>query len=455
MHQADLRHPRPSLQKKLQALYRLRTGSKVNWDASAYHRLLRDLGDPHKKLPPVIHVAGTNGKGSIVAFLRAMLEAQGYRVHAYTSPHLLRVNERIRLAGEEISDERLEASIDALFAQHSLVGLSFFEITTALAFREFSAVPADVLLLEVGMGGRLDCTNVIEDPLVSVISRISLDHTEFLGGTLAEIAAEKGGILKAGRPCVVGAQGGEEDQRTVLSVLERMAEESSSPLLVYGRDWHTYEADGQMVFEAGGKRFVTPLPGLIGAHQILNAGAALMTLRVAAERIPVGDKAQEEGLERVVWPGRLQRLSSAALGLSEETEVWLDSGHNDSAGEILARQIQRWAADDPKPVHLVLGMLGHKDVRGFLQPLAPFIDRFSLVGIPGEKNVLTGEILAEKAGSLSLPALQGFHENPQALFKSLEPGSSEPRRVLIAGSVYLAGAVLDLEQRAAFAKGRV
>ena len=234
-----------------------------------------------------------------------------------------------------------------------------------------------------------------------------------------------------------------------------MAAETSSPLLVYGRDWHTYEADGLMVFEAGGKRLVTPLPRLIGAHQILNAGAALMTLRVAVERIPVGDKAQEEGLQRVVWPGRLQRLSSAALGLPEETEVWLDSGHNDSAGEILARQIQRWAADDPKPVHLVLGMLGHKDVRGFLQPLAPFIDRFSLVGIPGEKNVLTAEILAEKAGSLSLPALQGFHENPQALFKSLEPGSSEPRRVLIAGSVYLAGAVLDLEQRAAFAKGRV
>jgi dihydrofolate synthase/folylpolyglutamate synthase len=314
MHQADLRHPRPSLQKKLLALYQLRTGSKVNWDATAYRTLLRDMGEPHKKLPPVIHVAGTNGKGSIVAFLRAMLEAQGYRVHAYTSPHLLRVNERIRLAGEDITDNLLERMIDEVYAQHSLAGLSFFEITTALAFRAFSAVPADVLLLEVGMGGRLDCTNVIEDPLVSVISRISYDHTEFLGGTLADIAAEKGGILKAGRPCVVGAQGPEDDTRGVLGVLETLADERSTPLLVYGRDWRSFESGGQMVFEARGERNVYPLPGLAGAHQILNAGAALMALRVVGDALPVSEEAKAQGLRRVVWPGRMQGLSRCLWG---------------------------------------------------------------------------------------------------------------------------------------------
>ncbi len=452
MHQTDLRHPRPSLQKKLHALYQLRTGSKVNWDASAYRTLLRDLGDPQKKIPPVLHVAGTNGKGSIVAFLRAMLEAQGYRVHVYTSPHLLRVNERIRLAGQEISDERLEASIDTLFAQHSLDGLSFFEITTALAFREFSEVPADVLLLEVGMGGRLDCTNVIEDPLVSVISRISMDHTEFLGSTLAEIAAEKGGILKPGRPCVVGAQGGEDETRSVLSVLDTIAAEKSSPLLVYGRDWRSFESGGRMVFEVAGERSVCPLPTLVGAHQILNAGAALMALRLAGDRLATGENAQAEGLQRAVWPGRMQKLAPASFGLGEGFEVWLDSGHNDSAGEVLAQQIREWASDDPKPLHLVLGMLGNKDVHGFLRPFIPLVQSLGLVRIPGEKNVLTPEGLALKAGILALPSSIRSHETLEEAFAVLRQQARKPCRILIAGSVYLAGAVLEFAERNAIQK---
>lgn len=447
MHQADLRHPRPSLQKKLLALYQLRTGSKVNWDATAYRTLLRDMGEPHKKLPPVIHVAGTNGKGSIVAFLRAMLEAQGYRVHAYTSPHLLRVNERIRLAGEDITDNLLERMIDEVYAQHSLAGLSFFEITTALAFRAFSAVPADVLLLEVGMGGRLDCTNVIEDPLVSVISRISYDHTEFLGGTLADIAAEKGGILKAGRPCVVGAQGPEDDTRGVLGVLETLADERSTPLLVYGRDWRSFESGGQMVFEARGERNVYPLPGLAGAHQILNAGAALMALRVVGDALPVSEEAKAQGLRRVVWPGRMQGLSPVSLGLPEDCEVWLDCGHNDSAGEVLAQQIRKWAADDPKPLHLVLGMLGHKDVRGFLAPFADQIESLTLVRITGEKNILTLQGFQNKAGDLVSSVPVRSFDDLSAAFCALRTEIDGRSRVLIAGSVYLAGGVLDFVQR--------
>ena len=356
------------------------------------------------------------------------------------------MNERIRLAGEVISDDLLERMIDEVYAQHTLAGLSFFEVTTALAFRAFSQVPADVLLLEVGMGGRLDCTNVIEDPLVSVISRISYDHTEFLGSTLADIAAEKGGILKAGRPCVVGAQGAGGDARGVLDVLETIAGEKSSTLFVYGRDWRSFESGGQMVFEVGGERNVYPLPGLAGAHQILNAGAALMALRVAGDALPVQEEAKAQGLCRVDWPGRMQRLSSAVFGLPEECEVWLDCGHNDSAGEVLAQQIRKWAADDPKPLHLVLGMLGHKDVRGFLAPFADQIESLTLVKIAGEKNILTLQVFQNKAGDLvSFVPVRSF-DDLSAAFCALRTEIDGRSRVLIAGSVYLAGSVLDLVQ---------
>ncbi|MCB1681848.1 MAG: bifunctional folylpolyglutamate synthase/dihydrofolate synthase [Alphaproteobacteria bacterium] len=444
MHTADLRHPNATLQQKLQALYRLRTGSKVNWDSTAYQSLLRSMGEPHRRLPPVFHVAGTNGKGSIVAFLRAILEAQGYRVHAYTSPHLQRVNERIRLAGEEISDSYLEELIDEISAQHSLENLSFFEITTALAFRAFSTVPGDVLLLEVGMGGRLDCTNVIDDPLVTVISRISRDHTEFLGETLPEIAAEKAGIIKKGRPCVVSAQGKSEEEAQIFPVLEKIASTRGAELHFYGRDWMCYGEEGRMILSHDGKKTLYPLPGLTGDHQIINAGAAIMALRCAAERLPVEERSIETGLKAVRWSGRLQLLDSAALGLTERVEVWLDSGHNDSAGDVLARQIQKWAEDDPMPVHLILGMLGHKDVHGFLSPMAPFLTGLSLVGIDDEKNVLSLPVLLEKAGSLVRTLdVQSFETVREAL-GALRSRIDGPCRILIAGSVYLAGSVLDL-----------
>lgn len=444
MHLSDLRHDNPVLREKLKRLYALRTRSRVNWDAAGYRELLRSMGDPHLLLPPVIHVAGTNGKGSTVAFLRAMLEAQGYRVHAYTSPHLQRVNERIVLAGAEIADDHLERLIDEAQAQHALEGLSFFEITTAIAFRSFSETPADALLLEVGMGGRLDCTNIIPDALVTIISRVSRDHTEFLGENLAQIASEKAGIIKPGRPCVLGAQADGADGETVLRTIEAAAQQAGSALHVFGRDWRSFSDGGGMVFEHGGERLNFPAPALYGAHQVCNAGAAVMALRLVAGVLPASLVSLSRGLQAAHWRGRMQRLDEAALGLPAHAEVWLDSGHNDSAGAVLADVIRRWSADDPKPVRLVLGMLAHKDVRGFLAPLAGLADAVYLCGISGEVQGMTPEIFKERSGG-GFPdaAVQACGDVLNAL-KAAAGADSRPCRILVAGSVYLAGDVLNL-----------
>lgn len=400
------------------------------------------MGDPHLRLPPVIHVAGTNGKGSIVAFLRAILEAQGRRVHTYTSPHLQRVNERIVLAGAEIEDTHLERLIDEAQAQHNLSGLSFFEITTAIAFKAFAETPADVLLLEVGMGGRLDCTNVIASPLVSIISRISRDHTEFLGEEIAQIALEKAGIIKPGRPCVLSAQADGADGDAVLRAVAETAGALSAPIYAFGRHWRSISDGNGMVFEQGGEKHDFPMPALCGAHQVANAGAAIMALRLVSEELPVSADSIARGLRNVRWNGRLQKFGGPSLGLGEHTEVWLDSGHNDSAGYVLAQVIRGWTEDDPKPVRLVLGMLAHKDVRGFLAPLAGLVDGIYLTPIQGEPQGLTPARLREAAGDLTGScAVQAFGSLPEALDAATSDG---PCRVLVAGSVYLAGDFLRL-----------
>lgn len=406
--------------------------------------MLRNMGDPHLRLPPVIHVAGTNGKGSIVAFLRAILEAQGNRVHTYTSPHLQRVNERIVLAGAEISDAYLERLIDEAQAQHNLADLSFFEITTAIAFEAFAETPADVLLLEVGMGGRLDCTNVIASPLVSIISRISRDHTEFLGEEIAQIALEKAGIIKPGRPCVLSAQADGADGDAVLRAVVEAAGAARAAVYAFGRDWRSFSEGGGMAFEQGDERLHLPAPALYGAHQIANAGAAIMALRLVSDALPVSADSIARGLQSVRWNGRLQKFAGPSLGLGEHTEVWLDSGHNDSAGEVLAQMIRGWTVDDPKPVRLVLGMLAHKDVRGFLAPLAGLVDGIYLTPIQGEAQGLTPARLREAAGDLtgSCP-VQAFGALPEALEAAAAGGLC---RILVAGSVYLAGDFLSLAQ---------
>ncbi len=412
MHKADLKHD--ALQAKLETIYQLRrTHDKINWDRGQYLELLEKFGNPHLNLPPVIHVAGTNGKGSIIAMLRSMLEAAGKKVHCYTSPHLININERIYLGGKNISDEYLEQLIDQALEYNSGAPLSFFEITTALAFKAFSQTPADILLLEVGMGGRLDCTNVIKDPLTTIINRISLDHTEFLGDTLEAIAKEKAGIMKENVPCVIGYQGDKEVIKTLNDEIV-----SYNALTV---QWDIEQTENTMVFSYNNEQHKFPLPSLQGAHQVQNAGAALAVLFTLGD---ISNKAISKGLKSVQWLGRLQKLDY------EGAEIWLDCGHNDSAGEALAVQIKQWN----KPVHLIMGMLYRKDSTSFLKPLLPLIKDINIVPIASDPNTKT---------KTDITADIKIHEydNIKTAIKSIL--SNNPNDIiLIVGSVYLAGEVL-------------
>lgn len=441
MHKSDLNHRNIRLQEKLRALYALRrTQSKINWDSGLYLELLQHFRSPHLSLPPVIHVAGTNGKGSVVAMLRSILEAQGYVVHAYTSPHLIEVNERIVLAGKQIDDDLLESMIDEAMNFIGDQPLSFFEVMTAIAFRLFSQVYADVVLLEVGMGGRLDCTNIFKPaPLVSVISRISMDHIEFLGNTIADIAREKGGIIKDAAPCVVGFQGSGDHAGVIQNVIREIARKKNSDIHFYGTDFRAHKLNDRMFFAFGDNVRHYPLPALDGEHQIYNAGLVLAALEKIRDALPVEAGAVDKGLRQIQWLGRLQRLDSKALGLNDRVRVWLDSGHNDSAAESLADYFGALHGEDKAHLHVITGMLATKDINRFLKGLAPRIARLSLVPIRSE------------GAGIRLPDINpDFMDRPftmvtcsdveEALhyYKSVDT----PTDILICGSVYLAGQVL-------------
>lgn len=440
MHISDLKHPDITLQQKLEYLYSLRTGSKINWDNAAYLNLLEKLGNPHKSVPPVIHVAGTNGKGSVVAMLHSIFEAAGYRVHTYTSPHLIRVNERIVLAGEEISDDALNTAIDEIVPLIGNVQLSFFEIMTALAFKAFARTPADVLLLEVGMGGRLDCTNVIEVPLVSIINRISLDHTEFLGRTIEEIAAQKAGIIKRNVPCAVGYQGDGQQADKVRDILLQEAQKLSSHLSCCDIDWYVKKNNDGFEFTVGNYKTSFPSPALPGDHQIYNAGLVLAALQTVTRYFKIESQHIKAGLSSVFWAGRLQQLAKT----QSTHEIWLDCGHNDSAGEILAQQAKHWQEQDNKPFILIVGMLGTKDLETFVFPILPYCTRIYCVGISGEPNSQQAEMIAKKIfGFYPSCAVHPFSD----VFLALQDCGQQQgvqSRILIAGSVYLAGEVLRL-----------
>jgi dihydrofolate synthase/folylpolyglutamate synthase len=442
MHASDLKHSNKTLQQKLETLFALRQGSKVNWDRTDYLDLLRQFGNDHLRLPPVIHVAGTNGKGSIIATLRAILEAQGYRVHAYTSPHLISVNERIYLCGRYISDEELEALIDEIWPIVSGKPFSFFEIMTAIALRAFAQNPADVLLLEVGCGGRLDCTNVIDKPLACIISRISMDHTEYLGDTFAKIAAEKAGIMKRGVPCIIGYQGEGPVKQEILDVMRASAKETGVQTLIFAEDWNCKSQGREMDFSIHAAHTKLPLPNLLGEHQIWNAGAALMALTAVREYLPVSEGAIIKGLQNISWPGRLQRIPAEKFGLQDGFEIWLDSGHNDSAGLVLARQVQAWRREDPKPVYLIVGMLGAKNISQFLEPLAPFIKEIRVVPVPGEKNVKTVKDVGLPVSMCKIMSSAGYLEAISEIQAHSGEGKGLGGRILIVGSLYLAGEVL-------------
>ncbi len=391
-------------------------------------RLLEALGNPQNDLPPVIHLAGTNGKGSTQAMIRAGLEAAGNKVHAYTSPHLARFHERIRLAGELISEDDLSAVLDECYAANNGETITYFEITTCAAILAMARTPADFTLLEVGLGGRLDATNVIEKPALTVITPVSLDHEQFLGDTLAKIAGEKAGIIKKGVPCIVGPQ-----DEAALEVIEARAERLGAPLLVYGQHWHIHEEHDRLVYQDETGLLDLPLPNLPGAHQYQNAGAALTALR----HLNAGDAAYEAAVTRAYWPARMQRLQNGPLfDIAPESELWLDGGHNPAAGQALAAHLARLPK---RPTHLVCGMLNTKDARGFLRPLASQAQSLTAVSIPGETNTLPAE------QTMALAAESGHTAKSAPDLATALAGivATDPKaRILICGSLYLAGNIL-------------
>lgn len=392
------------------------------------HRLLAALDHPERHLPPVIHIAGTNGKGSTQAMIRAGLEAGGARVHAYTSPHLARFHERIRLAGELISEPALTALLDECVQANGGEEITFFEITTCAAFAAFARTPAEWTLLEVGLGGRLDATNVVDQPRLCIITPVSLDHESYLGDTVAKIAGEKAGIIKRGVPVIVGPQTPEG-----LEVIEARAARLGAPVLAFGQHWTVWEERGRLIYQDESGLLDLPLPNLPGPHQIQNAGAAIAALRALGQ----GEAACEAAVTRAVWPARMQRLKTGPLvDLAPQVELWLDGGHNPAGGEAVAATLARMPA---RPTHLICGMLNTKDVSGYMRPLAGHVTRLHAVSIPGEKNTLPAEVTRDAALSVGIAA----EAAPSVAGALAAIAARDPQaRVLICGSLYLAGSVL-------------
>ncbi len=443
-HSAGRASPRPrgaSSDNLLERLKKLHPQS-IDLSLGRIERLLAALGHPEQKFPPVLHVAGTNGKGSFLAFVRAIAEPLGKRVHVYTSPHLVHFHERIVLAGPHgsapIAEELLVDCLARAEAANDGDLITLFEITTAAAFLAFSEVPADFLLLETGLGGRLDATNVVAEPRLTAITPVSIDHVSFLGDTVTAIAGEKAGILKPGVTCVVGRQ-----EQDAFQVIEARAEQIDAPLHVAGRDFDMYEQHGRLIFQTPSRLLDLPLPRLKGRHQIDNAGMA-----IAAAEILFGEglttRALEQGLTHAEWPARLERLGTGGLHayVAKGTEIWLDGGHNAAGGRVIAQALAELEERVPRPMHLIFGMMESKDAHAFIAPFKGLVERIYTVPIPDEPNAFDAEALAEvaRAEGFDVVAAAGV---PDALLKSQAalPGSG---RVLICGSLYLAGHVLKL-----------
>jgi dihydrofolate synthase/folylpolyglutamate synthase len=425
----------PELQHRLDLLLSLHP-KVIDLSLDRVRRLLAALGNPHEHLPPVIHVAGTNGKGSTCALLTATFEVAGYRVHAYTSPHLVRFNERITLAGQFVTDAALIAALDRVEAANGGAPITYFEITTAAAFLLFAETPADVVVLEVGLGGRLDATNAIARPALSVITPISFDHMDYLGNTLARIAAEKAGIIKPSCPVVCASQSPEAQ-----TVIVRTAVAQDAPLYSAGLDWQvTAETNGFRWQGAPWGEIACPPPALPGPHQIENAGVAIAALGQLDGFDRITPAAIRAGLQAVIWPARLQRLTAGPLVelLPPGVALWLDGSHNPGGAETLAAALAGWG----QRVHVVTGMLGTKDNSGFLTPLVPHVASVQTVPIPRSPAGLAPEQLAA-AWQAHGVAAAARGDVAEALRNLRNTGIQAGEKVLITGSLYLAGAVLE------------
>jgi dihydrofolate synthase/folylpolyglutamate synthase len=411
--------------------------NRIDLTLERMHRILDRLGHPERRLPPVIHVAGTNGKGSTVAYLRAILQAAGLRVHAYTSPYLVRLNECIRLAGTLVSDDELRAALLDCERVNAGEPITEFEIKTAAAFLLFARHAADVLLLEVGLGGRLDSTNVVEAPLVSVITPIGIDHIEFLGGTVMKIAGEKAGIIKRDVPVVVAEQLPE-----AAAVIEQQAKRMRAPLHAAGQEWHVGVERGRLVYQDERGLLDLPAPRLFGRHQFDNAGLAIATLR-AQTKFRIGNAAFEAGVAGAEWPARMQRLTSGQLvdEAPRESEIWLDGGHNADGGRVVAAALGDLEERVSRPLVVIVGMMGNKDAKGFLANFAGLTRHIIVVPIPETPNAMPPDALADAVRSLGM-RVEAAPSVAAALHGLTRLAYEVPPRILITGSLYLAGHVL-------------
>ena len=395
-------------------------------------RLLRQLGDPQLRLPPVIHVAGTNGKGSTCAFLRAIGEAAGWRVHVTTSPHLVHLRERFRVAGMLVTDEKLSDTLAEIEQVNAGQPITVFEALAAAGYLLFSRTPAELCVVEVGLGGRYDATNVVPRPAACAITSISLDHQDFLGSQLDRIAWEKAGIMKPGRPVVTG-----EQPADVIAVLRACAVETGAPLLERGRNWDVGLGGGGMRYQDAAGALDLPAPALAGSHQVDNAGLAIAALRACELSVP---RTAFTGIGTAEWPARLERLHGRLADLlPSETELFLDGGHNAGAGLALAAQAQSWA---DRPLHLVVGMKQAKDAAAFLRPLLPYAASIWAVQEPDQHLALPVSAIVEASGGLARPG-----PDVAGALVQIAAYARQPARVLICGSLYLAGEVLKADAR--------
>ena len=409
-------------------------------------RLMAALGHPELQMAPVVHVAGTNGKGSVLAFLRAILEAAGKRVHVYTSPHLVRFHERIRVSGSLVKEDRLAELLEQCERVNAGQPITFFEITTAAAFLAFAETPADVCLIETGLGGRLDATNIFHRPRLDMITPIAFDHMHYLGATLRQIAAEKAGILRPGVKCLIGPQ-----PDAAARVLVAKAREVGAAALWAGRDWGAQLEDGRMRWWLGDRSLMLPLPGLAGMHQIDNAAMALAAAAELSE-FAISASAMAAGLDQVEWPARLQRLRHGPLveAAPKGAEVWLDGAHNPAGAEAIANACRALADADARsglpsrPLYLMVGMLNSKDSARFFTPFAGVAQSAITVAIPQTDNSFSAAELAAaaQAEGMVAEAAESMADAMQRAMKHAQPHASAPR-ILITGSLYLAGAVLQ------------
>jgi dihydrofolate synthase/folylpolyglutamate synthase len=428
-----------SIDAALQRLARLHPKS-IDLSLDRIEALLDRLGRPQGHLPPTIHLAGTNGKGSTAAFLRAIAEASGERVHVYTSPHLVRFNERIRLAGEIVDDARLKAAFDRVETTNGDAPISFFEATTAAAFLLFAETPADRLILETGLGGRLDATNVLDAPQCTVITPVSLDHQGFLGDTVEQIAGEKAGIIKPGAPLILAPQ-----QPGAREVIDRAAMRLGVPVIAWGEQFRAYRERDRLTYEEEELVWDLPAPALPGSHQIVNAGIAI----AAARACGYGHDAVREAMKTVSWPARLQRLRTgtlAKLASAKDAELWLDGGHNEAAGEALASSLGQMAGAGDRPLVLISAFSANKDAAGFLRYFTGLAARvIAITFAGGREGSKTAQDLADAARSVDIPA-QTSAGLVEALHDALE--DYDRPRIVICGSLYLAGEVLAMDDGA-------